>query len=131
MPEIIAAAPTGLRRMGMNPHANGGLLLKDLQLPDFRGYAVSVPHPGATEAEATRVLGNMLRDVMRSSMQEDCGNKNFRVFGPDETASNRLNALFDVTNRTSTAVIFSNDDHVAPDGQGYGSLERTPVPGLA
>ena len=117
VPEIIAAAPTGLRRMGMNPHANGGRLLKDLKLPDFRDYAVSVPHPGATVAEATRVLGNMLRDVMRSSMEEGCGAKNFRVFGPDETASNRLNALFDVTNRASTAVIFPNDDHIAPDGR--------------
>jgi xylulose-5-phosphate/fructose-6-phosphate phosphoketolase len=117
VPEVIAATPTGLRRMGMNPHANGGLLLKDLQLPDFRDYAVSVPKPGATIAEATRVLGNMLRDVMRSSMQEGCGAKNFRVFGPDETASNRLNALFDVTNRASTAVIFPNDDHIAPDGR--------------
>src|ERR1700693_1493341 len=99
--------------MGMNPHANGGLLLKDLQLPDFRDYAVSVPKPGATVAEATRVLGNMLRDVM----QANTGNRNFRVFGPDETASNRLNALFDVTNRTSTAVIFPNDEHVASDGR--------------
>ena len=113
VPEVIAAAPTGLRRMGANPHANGGLLLKDLQLPDFRDYAVSVAKPGATVAEATRVLGNMLRDVM----QENAIARNFRVFGPDETASNRLNALFDVTNRTSTAVIFPNDDHIAPDGR--------------
>jgi xylulose-5-phosphate/fructose-6-phosphate phosphoketolase len=113
VPEVIAAAPTGLRRMGANPHANGGLLLKDLQLPDFRDYAVSVAKPGATVGEATRVLGNMLRDVM----QENAIARNFRVFGPDETASNRLNALFDVTNRTSTAVIFPNDDHIAPDGR--------------
>jgi len=117
VPEVIAATPAGSRRMGMNPHANGGLLLKDLPLPDFRDYAVSVAKPGATVAEATRVLGNMLRDVMRSSMQGGCGAKNFRVFGPDETASNRLNALFDVTNRTSSAVIFPNDDHLAPDGR--------------
>jgi xylulose-5-phosphate/fructose-6-phosphate phosphoketolase len=113
VPEVIAATPTGLRRMGANPHANGGLLLKDLQLPDFRDYAVSVAKPGATLGEATRVLGNMLRDVM----QENTIARNFRVFGPDETASNRLNALFDVTNRTSTAVIFPNDDHIAPDGR--------------
>ena len=113
VPDIIAATPTGLRRMGMNPHANGGLLLKDLQLPDFRDYAVSVPKPGGTIAEATRVLGNMLRDVM----QDNENARNFRVFGPDETASNRLNALFEVTNRTSTAVIFPNDDHIAPDGR--------------
>jgi len=116
VPEVTAATPAGLRRMGMNPHANGGLLLQDLQLPDFRDYAVSVPRPGATVAEATRVLGNMLRDVMRASLREG-GAKNFRVFGPDETASNRLNALFEVTNRTSTAVIFTNDDHLAPDGR--------------
>jgi xylulose-5-phosphate/fructose-6-phosphate phosphoketolase len=115
--DVTAATPRGLRRMGMNPHANGGLLLKDLELPHFRDYAVNVLHPGATTSEATRVLGNMLRDVMKDSMQEDCGAKNFRVFGPDETASNRLNALFDVTDRTSTAVVFPNDDHVAPDGR--------------
>ena len=113
VPEVRAAAPEGLRRMGMNPHANGGLLLKDLQLPAFRDYAVTVSKPGATIAEATRVLGNMLRDVMKAN----AGDRNFRVFGPDETASNRLNALFDVTNRTSTAVIFSEDDHIAPDGR--------------
>ncbi len=113
VPEVRAAAPDGLRRMGMNPHANGGLLLKDLQLPDFREYAVTVSQPGATTSEATRVLGNMLRDVMKSN----AGSKNFRVFGPDETASNRLNALFEVTNRTSTAAVFPTDDHVAPDGR--------------
>jgi xylulose-5-phosphate/fructose-6-phosphate phosphoketolase len=112
-PEVIAATPTGLRRMGMNPHANGGLLLKDLQLPDFRDYAVTVSKPGATIAEATRVLGNMLRDVMQKNQNA----RNFRVFGPDETASNRLGALFDVTNRTSSAVIYPNDDHIAPDGR--------------
>ena len=117
VPDVTAATPVGPRRMGMNPHANGGLLLKDLQLPDFRDYAVTVSKPGATTSEATRVLGDMLRDVMRTSMQQGCGAKNFRVFGPDETASNRLNALFDVTNRTSTAVIFPNDDHIAPDGR--------------
>ena len=77
VPEIIAAAPEGLRRMGMNPHANGGLLLKDLQIPDFHAYAVTVAKPGTTTSEATRVLGNMLRDVMRTSMQEDRGAKNF------------------------------------------------------
>jgi len=113
VPEVRAAAPEGLRRMGMNPHANGGLLLKDLNLPDFRDYAVKVPKPGAATAEATRVLGGMLRDVMKANTAAH----NFRVFGPDETASNRLNALFEVTNRTSTAVIFPNDDHIAPDGR--------------
>ena len=113
VPEVRAAAPEGLRRMGMNPHANGGLLLKDLNLPDFRDYAVKVSKPGAATAEATRVLGGMLRDVMKANTAAH----NFRVFGPDETASNRLNALFEVTNRTSTAVIFPNDDHIAPDGR--------------
>jgi xylulose-5-phosphate/fructose-6-phosphate phosphoketolase len=113
VPEVLAAAPEGLRRMGMNPHANGGLLLKDLQLPPFRDYAVSVAKPGATTSEATRVLGKMLRDVMKAN----AGSQNFRVFGPDETASNRLNALFEVTNRTSTAAIFPSDDHIAPDGR--------------
>jgi xylulose-5-phosphate/fructose-6-phosphate phosphoketolase len=113
VPEVTAATPQGTRRMGMNPNANGGLLLKDLDLPDFRDYAVGVPQPGATTSEATRVLGNMLRDVMKAN----AGAHNFRVFGPDETASNRLNALFEVTNRTSTAVIFPNDDHIAPDGR--------------
>ncbi len=113
VPEILAAAPKGSRRMGMNPHANGGILLQDLRLPDFRKYAVTVAKPGAAVAEATRVLGNMLRDVM----QENNGGRNFRVFGPDETSSNRLNALFEVTNRTSTAAIFPSDDHLAPDGR--------------
>jgi len=111
--EVRAAVPEGLRRMGMNPHANGGLLLKDLQLPDFRDYAVTVSKPGATTSEATRVLGSMLRDVMKGNESA----RNFRVFGPDETASNRLNALFEVTNRTSSAVIFPEDDHIAPDGR--------------
>ena len=113
VPEVRAAAPEGLRRMGMNPHANGGLLLKDLQLPDFHDYAVNVAKPGATTSEATRVLGDMLRDVMKAN----AASQNFRVFGPDETASNRLTALFEATNRTSTAVIFPNDDHIAPDGR--------------
>ena len=111
--EFAELAPKGERRMGANPHANGGLLLKDLQLPDFRDYAVPVPKPGTVTAEATRVLGDMLRDVMKMNM----ASANFRVFGPDETASNRLNALFDVTNRTSTGEILPTDDHVSPDGR--------------
>ncbi len=111
--DIAALAPRGLRRMGANPHANGGVLLRDLELPDFRDYAVDVPKPGDTEAEATRITGQFLRDVMRlnSSMN------NFRVMGPDETASNRLGALFEVTNRVSTARILATDDHIAPDGR--------------
>ena len=109
--ELRALAPAGDRRMGANPHANGGLLLKDLRLPNFREYGVPVASPGTSIAEATRVLGGFLRDVMRANMQ------NFRVFGPDETASNRLDVLFEVTDRTSTAQVLPTDDHVAPDGR--------------
>jgi xylulose-5-phosphate/fructose-6-phosphate phosphoketolase len=109
--EITSLAPQGNRRMGMNPHANGGLLLRDLRMPDFREYAVPVPAPGVETAEATRALGRMLRDTMKLNPD------NFRVFGPDETASNRLNALFEVTERTSTAAILASDDHVSPDGR--------------
>src|SRR5262244_995444 len=86
--ELAELAPKGGRRMGANPHANGGLLLRELKMPDFRDYAVDVPKPGAVEAEATRVMGQFLRDVMK--INED--SRNFRVMGPDETASNRLNA---------------------------------------
>ena len=113
IPELAALAPKGTRRMGSNPHANGGLLLKDLRLPDFRQYAVEVAKPGTSNAEATRVLGTMLRDVMKLNMET----RNFRVFGPDETASNRLGALFEVTDRESTAAVFPYDDHVSPDGR--------------
>jgi xylulose-5-phosphate/fructose-6-phosphate phosphoketolase len=112
-PELTTLAPKGARRMGANPHANGGMLLKDLRMPDFRRYAVEVPQPGAVNAEATRVLGKMLRDVMQMNMES----RNFRVVGPDETASNRLNALFEVTDRTSTATILPGDDHVSPEGR--------------
>ncbi|MBS0606465.1 MAG: phosphoketolase family protein [Verrucomicrobia bacterium] len=111
--EVAELAPLGQKRMGANPHANGGLLLRDLKTPDFRRYAVAVEHPGSVSAEATRVLGAFLRDVMKLNWEE----KNFRVFGPDETASNRLTALFDITSRTSTAQILDSDDHVAPDGR--------------
>jgi xylulose-5-phosphate/fructose-6-phosphate phosphoketolase len=112
--EVFAAlAPQGKRRMGANPHANGGLLLKDLELPDFRQYAIDVPSPGAAEVESTRVLGAFLRDVMKLNAE----NRNFRVMGPDETASNRLSALFEVTSRVSTAEIDPDDDHVSPDGR--------------
>ncbi|HTD45281.1 MAG TPA: phosphoketolase family protein, partial [Bryobacteraceae bacterium] len=113
VPEVLAIVPDRERRMGANPHANGGLLLKDLRLPDFRDYAVEVPKPGSITAESTRPLGNMLRDVMKANADA----ANFRVFGPDETASNRLDALFEVTGRTLDAVILPNDDHVAPDGR--------------
>ncbi len=112
-PELAALAPKGHRRMGDNPHANGGVLLKDLRMPDFRNYAVDVPKPGTVFAEATRVMGRFLRDVMKVNMDH----KNFRVFGPDETASNRLGALFEVTDRTWVADTIPEDDHLAPDGR--------------
>ena len=113
IPELAELAPRGTRRMGANPHANGGLLLRDLAMPDFRDYAVPVSKPGTTEGEATRVMGRFLRDVMKLNAES----RNFRVFGPDETASNRLDALFEVTNRVSTAEILPTDDHLTPDGR--------------
>ncbi len=113
IPELAELAPKGERRMGANPHANGGLLLKDLQMPSFRDYAVEISTPGAVDAESTRVLGTFLRDIMKANAE----NRNFRVMGPDETASNRLQALFEVTNRVSTATIDPDDDHVSPDGR--------------
>ncbi|MGP6190719.1 MAG: phosphoketolase [Vulcanimicrobiaceae bacterium] len=113
-PELAALAPRGERRMGANPHANGGLLLRDLLLPDFCDYAVAVPKPGTVYAESTRVAGTFLRDVMRDNAEA----QNFRVFGPDETASNRLGALFEVTNRMWTeGIVPACDDHLAPDGR--------------
>ena len=113
MPELAALAPRGDKRMGANPHANGGRLLRDLILPDFRKYALAVDTPGTQDGEATRVLGNMLRDTM--ALNRDASN--FRVMGPDETSSNRLDALFDVTGRMSSAEILASDDHVASDGR--------------
>jgi len=111
--ELGDLAPKGNRRMGANPHANGGLLLKDLKMPDFRKYAVDVPKPGGSTAEATRVMGQFLRDVMKLNMD----NRNFRVMGPDETASNRLDALFDVTKRKWMAEILPEDVNLSPDGR--------------
>jgi xylulose-5-phosphate/fructose-6-phosphate phosphoketolase len=111
--ELRALAPQGTRRMGANPVANGGALLKDLRLPDFRSHALDVPHPGVVTAEATRVMGGFLRDVMR--MNHDA--RNFRVFGPDETASNRLGALFEVTDRTWLAHTLPTDEHLSRDGR--------------
>jgi xylulose-5-phosphate/fructose-6-phosphate phosphoketolase len=110
-PELAELAPQGERRMSANPHANGGLLLRDLRLPNFCDYAVKVPKPGAVDAEATRVQGQFIRDVIKLNPH------NFRVFSPDETTSNRWNAVFEVTNRCSTAEIIPLDDHVAPDGR--------------
>lgn len=111
--ELKELAPKGHRRMGANPHANGGLLLKELRLPDYRKYAVNVPRPGTVEAEATRVMGRFLRDVMKLNAED----RNFRVMGPDETASNRLDALFEVTDRVWTEAILPGDDHESPDGR--------------
>jgi xylulose-5-phosphate/fructose-6-phosphate phosphoketolase len=110
-PEISALAPEGERRMSANPHANGGLLLRDLELHDFRDYAVPVPEPAATSSEAMRVLGTMLRDVVRDNPDS------FRIMGPDETASNRLGAVLDVTDRVWMAELDPDDEHLAPDGQ--------------
>ena len=110
-PELAELAPCGNRRMSANPHANGGLLLRDLRMPDFRDYAVKVPKPGAVVAEATRVQGQLIRDVLKMNAH------NFRVFSPDETSSNRWNAVFEVTDRCSTAEIILSDDHVSPDGR--------------
>jgi len=112
-PELKALAPSGERRMGANPYANGGLLLRDLRLPDYRSYAVTVSSPGAETGEATRTMGRYLRDVMMLNLDE----RNFRVFGPDETASNRLGALFEVTNRSWMAEFVPGDDHLAADGR--------------
>jgi xylulose-5-phosphate/fructose-6-phosphate phosphoketolase len=108
---ILALAPRGERRMSASPYANGGLLLRDLHLPDFREYAVAVERPGTTSSEATRVLGRLLRDVVRANRD------NFRLFSPDETASNRLDDVFTETNRTWMAEVLPGDDHLAPDGR--------------
>jgi len=113
IPELKELAPRGERRMGANPHANGGLLLKDLVMPDFRQYAVKVTMPGTKTAEATRVLGNLLRDVMKRNTDS----KNFRVFGPDETASNRLDALYEVTDKVFMESMLPTDEHLSKDGR--------------
>ncbi|HEY1755136.1 MAG TPA: phosphoketolase family protein [Bryobacteraceae bacterium] len=111
--ELTALPPKGHRRMSANVHTNGGLLLRDLRIPDFRSYAIEVPQPGAVQAEAARVLGYMLRDVLKLNAE----GSNFRIFGPDETNSNRLNAVFEVTDRTSTAEVLPTDDHVSATGR--------------
>ncbi len=111
--ELLALAPEGERRMGVNPHTNGGLLLTDLELPDFRDYALDLPEPGAIDAEATRVLGYFLRDTMELNADQ----RSFRVFAPDETSSNRLDALFDVTDLTWMAEAEDFDVHLGPDGR--------------
>ncbi|BCA53959.1 D-xylulose 5-phosphate/D-fructose 6-phosphate phosphoketolase [Nitrospira sp. KM1] len=109
--ELAELAPVGTRRMSANPHANGGLLLKELRLPDFRDYAVSIPKPGSMEAEATRVQGRFIRDVLKMNARK------FRIFGPDETASNRWTAVFEVDERCSTAEVLKTDDHVSAAGR--------------
>jgi xylulose-5-phosphate/fructose-6-phosphate phosphoketolase len=113
VPELQALAPQGARRMGANPHANGGLLKRELKLPDFHAYAVEVQRPGGVTAEATRELGKFLRDVMKLNADA----KNFRIMGPDETASNRLDAVFDATERTWMEARKPYDVHLAPDGR--------------
>ncbi len=111
VPELAALSPRGQRRMSANPHANGGLLLRELELPDFRDYAVDVPAPATTTSEATRVLGTWLRDVIAANPET------FRIMGPDETASNRLGSVFEVTDRAWDAERRDGDDHLAPDGR--------------
>jgi len=111
--ELADLAPTGNRRMGANPHANGGLLLKNLKLPDFRKCAINVTKPGDILVEATRIKGEFLRDVMK--LNSDA--KNFRVIGPDEVASNRLSAVFEVTDRVWMEKTIPEDDHLSPDGR--------------
>jgi xylulose-5-phosphate/fructose-6-phosphate phosphoketolase len=111
-PELAALAPKGTRRMGANPQANGGALLRDLKMPDFRDYAVPVPVPGAADAEDTRVLGSFLRDVVKLNQKP----RTFRLFGPDETDSNRLSAVFEVSDRQWTASMVAGDEHLAAEG---------------
>ena len=116
--DILALAPVGKRRMGANPHANGGQLLRDLRMPDFRDYAVDVPFPGAVEAQDMTAMGYFVRDIYRLNSAE----RNFRVFGPDETASNRLSPVFEITDRAWNGEAWDIDDHLAPDGRVMDSM---------
>ncbi len=118
IPELADLAPRGDRRMGANPHANGGMLLRDLRMPDFHEHAVSVPSPGAVDGQDTLVLGKFLRDVISLNQEQ----RNFRVFGPDETLSNFLGAVFDVTNRQWDASKVANDEFLAPVGRVLDSM---------
>ncbi len=113
IPELAELAPKGQRRMGDNPHANGGLLLRDLKMPDFKNYAVDVDKPGTVVAEATKVMGQLLRDVIKLNSEQ----RNFRIVGPDETESNRLGAVFEVTTRAWDAEILPEDEKLSPDGR--------------
>ncbi len=118
MPDILALAPEGNRRMGANPHANGGHLLRDLRMPDFRDYEVKVPFPGAVEAQDMTAMGSFVRDIYKLNEAE----RNFRAFGPDETASNRLSPVFEVTDRAWNGNTWDIDDHLAPDGRVMDSM---------
>ena len=118
MADLAELAPQGDRRMGANPHANGGILLRDLQMPDFCDHAVTVPSPGAVDGQDTLVLGQFLRDVARLNKDQ----RNFRIFGPDETLSNLLGAVFEVTNRQWDASVVENDEFLAPTGQVHDSM---------
>ncbi|MBP3799051.1 MAG: phosphoketolase family protein [Ruminococcus sp.] len=113
IPELEELAPTGERRMGANPHANGGLLMRDLRLPDFRDYGIDVPAPGATEAQDMIELGGFVRDIFKLNAES----KNFRIFGPDETMSNRLGKVFEVTKRDWNADMKDNDEFLATEGR--------------
>ncbi|HYT95090.1 MAG TPA: phosphoketolase family protein, partial [Gemmataceae bacterium] len=113
IPELAELPPKGEKRMSANPHTNGGLLLKDLKLPDFRDYGVDVPTPGATDAESTRIMGKFLRDVMKANLES----KNFRLVSPDESNSNRWQDVLEVTNRAWVAETLSYDDHLNPEGR--------------
>lgn len=113
LPELAELAPKGNRRMGSNPHANGGLLLKDLRMPDFKKYALEIASPGKLVAESARVMGNFLRDVIKLNLST----RNFRLMGPDETASNRLGAVFEVTDRVYMDQIFDYDEGLSTDGR--------------
>ena len=118
VPELAELAPTGDRRMGANPHTNGGALLRELRMPDFRAHAVHVPAPGAVDAGDTRVLGTFLRDVIKLNQDQH----NFRLFGPDETVSNLLGAVFEVTDRQWDARTQANDEFLAPAGRVVDSM---------
>jgi xylulose-5-phosphate/fructose-6-phosphate phosphoketolase len=125
IPELAELAPKGEQRMGANPYANGGLLLKELKMPEFHNYAVNVSKPGVEIAEGTRVQGQFIRDVLQLNTEA----RNFRVYSPDETTSNRWNAVFEVTDRCSTTDIMPTDDHVSPDGRVMEMLSETQCEG--
>ena len=118
MPELAELAPKGERRMGANPHTNGGMLLRDLRMPDFRVHAVNIPSPGVVDDQDTLVLGKFLRDVVELNKEH----RNFRIFGPDETLSNLLGAVFETTNRQWDARAVKNDEFLAPAGRVLDSM---------